>query len=200
MKDYENAVEDSDAPQSLYGIYIKSVSVEYGVTSIGRSAFADCPNLTIYGHLGSYAGTYAREHDIPFVFPGTIINQYLHTDIKAIIDGKVIRSYNIDGNTAIIAEDLAAYGFNVVWNGENRTLSVEEGDKTVKGGFEGEASAGKVGTPAGDVLYTDIITYVNGKQVTSYNIGGMTAIPIDDLGAFGNVKWDGDARTISFSR
>ena len=131
---------------------------------------------------------------------GVVINQYLHTNIVAIIDGIAIRSYNIDGNTAIIAEDLINYGFNVVWNGEQRSLNISEGNKIVTSEFQDSEIPGVIGTPAGNVFQTDILTYVNGKQVTSYNIGGMTAIIIDDLSAFGNISWDGVTRTISFSR
>ncbi len=160
-------------------------------------------DLTLYVVAGSPAEAYAKKNRIPFEeapTPGSIVNQYLHTDIKATIDGKVIRSYNIDGNTAIVAEDLASYGFNVAWNGTERSLTISEGNKIVTGGFEASGASGTVGTPAGNVLYTDIITYVNGKQVTSYNIGGMTAIILDDLAAFGKVGWDGTTRTISFAR
>ena len=49
-----------------------AVSIPNGVTSIGDYAFYDCTNLTIYGYTGSYAETYAKENDIPFVSLGNI--------------------------------------------------------------------------------------------------------------------------------
>ncbi|WP_419571243.1 dockerin type I repeat-containing protein [Ruminococcus sp.] len=36
------------------------------MTSIGDSAFDNCDNLIIYGHTGSFAETYAKEHGIQF--------------------------------------------------------------------------------------------------------------------------------------
>lgn len=47
--------------------------------------------------------------------PGEEIGQVLYTDIVAYIDGYAIRSYNINWNTYIVVEDLAAYGFDVTW-------------------------------------------------------------------------------------
>ncbi len=129
-----------------------------------------------------------------------IVNNYLNTDIKAYIDGKPIESYNIDGNTVVIVENLMEYGFDVLWDGAKRTLTVTDGKKDIFSKFQHGTSIGQIGVPMGYVYKTDIKTYVNGKQVKAYNIGGMTAIQIDDLGAFGNVKWDGDERTISFNR
>ena len=46
---------------------LTSVTIPGSVTEIGEYAFWNCPDLTIYGTAGSYAQTYARENDIPFV-------------------------------------------------------------------------------------------------------------------------------------
>ena len=59
---------------------------------------------------------------------GDIVNHTLHTDIVAYIDGQPIESYNISGYTAIMAEQLMGYGFNVVWNQSSRALYINEGD------------------------------------------------------------------------
>ncbi len=131
---------------------------------------------------------------------GTKINTYLHTDITATVDGKPLRSFNIDGNTAIVAEDLAQFGFNVAWDGATRSLTISEGNKIVTSTYSPDGTTAKIGTPAGDVLHTDIVTFINGKSVRSFNIGGFTAIYIDDLAAFGKIAWDGAARIISFAR
>lgn len=46
---------------------LKMVAIPASVTKIGRWAFDKCPNLTIHAPAGSYAETYAKENDIPFV-------------------------------------------------------------------------------------------------------------------------------------
>ena len=51
---------------------LTEITIPDNVTSIGDYAFYDCTNLTIYGYTGSYAETYAKENDIPFVSLGNI--------------------------------------------------------------------------------------------------------------------------------
>ena len=44
-----------------------SIAIPASVTEIGEDAFVSCENLTIYGYDGSYAQSYANDHNIPFV-------------------------------------------------------------------------------------------------------------------------------------
>ena len=48
--------------EQLHDVYIPD-----SVTFIGDFAFDNCSQLTIHGKAGSYAETYAKERDIPFV-------------------------------------------------------------------------------------------------------------------------------------
>ncbi len=45
---------------------LKSVTIPSSVTKIDDSAFLHCDNLTVHGEAGSYAETYADEHNISF--------------------------------------------------------------------------------------------------------------------------------------
>lgn len=133
------------------------------------------------------------------MYVGKVINHVKGTDIKAYINGAPITSFNINGNTAVIAEDLAKYGFRVRWNARTRELEITKGS-----GFNPPADVvtyeDKVGRIIYDVLYSDIVTMVRGKKVESFNINGQTAIYIDSLAVYGNIVWDQDSRTIQFTK
>ena len=74
----------------------------------------------------------------PVAAQGEIVGSYVNTDIVAYINGYPINSYNINGWTGIVAEDLSNYGFNVYWQPEERTLSVGNSYIPTPGGAETE--------------------------------------------------------------
>lgn len=143
----------------------------------------------------------------PNVFAvGEITGVIRNTDIKAYVIGKPIKSYNVDNWTCIVAEDLENYDFEVFWLPNERELHINAlwhydsprfGMSTL---YDFEENTKPVGSIAGYVYNTDIKTFVNGKQVTAFNIGGQTLIYIDDLMCFGDVIWDEAKREISFNR
>lgn len=54
-----------------------------------------------------------------------------------------------------------------------------------------------VGMCLGHVYSTDIVTYVDGMPITSYNIGGKTVIAAKDLMEYGfQVNWSEEDRTV----
>jgi len=129
---------------------------------------------------------------------GTPIGNVLETDIVARINGYAAQSFNIDNETAVIAEDLNNYGFDVTWNAERRTLMVNVNPRKAltPPPIVPKATAW-IGRKVGTVLYTDIATYVGGTLVRSFNLGGRTAIIIDDLGRFGTIAWTPEQRMIT---
>ncbi len=132
---------------------------------------------------------------------GEICGEVLNTDIKAYINGAPIKSYNINNWTGIIAEDLRDYGFDVDWDNETRKLYIDTSlnPTTVKANYQFETNDKPNGSHAADVYKTDIKTYVCGKEVNAYNIGGYTVIYIDELQLFGDVIWDEVKREISYT-
>lgn len=133
---------------------------------------------------------------------GDVINYTMYTDIVASINDYDIASFNIDGYTAVVAEDLRNYGFNVEWVPEQKALYISRNysvNKVVSTYRAPQISASQVGTKADNVLYTDIVTYINGVQIPSFNIGGRTIIYFNDLASFGQISYNNDIRKISLS-
>jgi hypothetical protein len=63
--------------------------------------------------------------------------------------------------------------------------------------FTVAAKPAKIGDIIGKIYKTDIATYINGSRIESYNIGGRTVIPVEELKKFGfNVTWDAQNRTL----
>lgn len=178
---------------NLKNVYVKNLSSEE-ILEISNDIINTNNNNDYYRDMFP-----AKPKFLP-IYVGSKINSYLNTDIVARIDGTPIRSYNIDGYTVIIAEDLKNYGFNVNFDNEKRILYVDDVKGEITSTYTDSAFSGKVGDVAGDVLYTDIDTYVNGLPVKSYNIGGLTAIYISDLQCFGSVVWNENERTICLTR
>lgn len=126
---------------------------------------------------------------------GDKVGTALNTDIVAYINHYAIPSYAVNGQSAIIAEDLRNFGFDVIWNQDSRSLHIYRNqDSEVNEMYF--AKRGKVGSKYKDVLETDIRVYANGKQISSYNIDGYTLIPMEELYVFGPVFWVPEERAL----
>lgn len=135
------------------------------------------------------------------------IGYTLYTDIVATIDGHPIRSYNIDGYTAVVAEDLRGYGFSVLWDGTARTLRIaramRDGERVTPETWP-DYSPGRlthrIGSRAKAIYDTDIKTYIAGElEPDSFNVNGETLVWVDDLAHFGKVVWHPDERVIALT-
>ena len=129
---------------------------------------------------------------------GTKIGEVLSTDIIATIDEKAIPSMNINGYTAIVVEDLRAYGFDVIWNEQDRSLKVTRNEMKTPVGKEFVIERKEPGAILKPVLFTDIKTYFDGKEIISFNIDGQTAIYFNQLKPYGEIKWNENTRLASF--
>ena len=117
--------------------------------------------------------------------PGDPLGWVLNSNVTAYIDGYPIRSYNINGYTYIVAEDLLSYGFNVEWRGSEAKLIIHK-DRTAvpsqyTATYQHTANTEVPGTPAFQYYYTNITAWIEDQQITGYNIGGNTCICMDDL-------------------
>lgn len=129
---------------------------------------------------------------------GDVVGQTVYTDIIASINDYNIASYNINGYTAVVAEDLRNYGFDVNWVPEERALYITRGQSNSVAStyIAPQISSSQAGRPAGSVLYTDIKAYINGSEVTSYNIGGNTIVYFNDLSVFGSISYSDSRRRL----
>ncbi|WP_312070359.1 YHYH domain-containing protein [Anaerotignum propionicum] len=117
------------------------------------------------------------------------------TNINAFINDTFIPSVNYNSLTYIIAEDLQSYGFDVVWNGNDRALKIKRNEgKTFKSISTSNSNESY------EILSTDIKTYIydDNKQsytlVESYNIDGKTIIKFAEIG---DSTWDSSSRSAS---
>lgn len=128
-----------------------------------------------------------------------VIGEALNTDITAYVDDVPIRSYNIDGWTGIVAEDLREYGFDVVWFEDERALYISRYKKgEITANYKSEENKKEIGSHAADIYSTDIKTYINGEEVQAFNIDGRTIIYIDYLQCYGDVTWYPTERKICY--
>jgi len=119
------------------------------------------------------------------------------TDVKAYINNAFIPSVNYKNYTYIIAEDLSDYGFNVVWDGIERTLKISR--NTTK---EISSLSSSNTSETYSIESTDIKTYLydsvsdSYELIESYNIDGETIVKFSDIG---DAVWNGTARTSSIT-
>ena len=130
-----------------------------------------------------------------FAQNGDVIGKVYSTDIIAKIDGLNAPSYNIGGKTAIVIEELAdtnssrSYAIQMKYDDSQRRLDVVmNSSKGFYGEQYDEIKRGSVGQIVGDVYETDIKVYFNGYEINGINIGGRTAVIIEDLGLVGGVN------------
>lgn len=135
---------------------------------------------------------------------GDIAGTIYSTDIKAYINGIEVPSYNIGGKTAVVIEEiLKEDSHSYSYSDYYRTLKIWSlSPKALVSGTS--KSAEKSGIPTGRIYETDIITSMYDTELSSYNLGGRTAVVIEELGGDkefsklgGRYVWDEQSRTIS---
>lgn len=148
---------------------------------------------------------------VSYAKPGDIVGYACHTDIIAEINGAQIPSYNVNGYTYIVAEDLVNYGFNANWYPEERVIEVTRnyGVRNITANYQKPyVSKSQIGKKAYNILDTNInaslsgyhlYSFVEGEFVQSYNINGRTIIPFDMMDIFGTVEWHPYARKITLT-
>ena len=132
---------------------------------------------------------------------GGVAGKYYSTDIRTFLNGAEIDSINIGGQTLISAEDMEYYSFSVRWDGEARLLDIYE-TATEDAGEPPAVKKPNVkpGSVLGSYYKTDIVTRLDGKPITAYNIGGRTYIHAEQMREWGySVIWSESERTLTIT-
>lgn len=144
--------------------------------------------------------------NVPFVSAdnGDIVGNIYSTDILAKINGSYVESYSLNGKTAIILEDLAKYGAEVIYSDDLRTLIVDTG--CMNNIVSENVKRGKVGAVVGNIYSSDIEVVLNGYKIKAFSLNGKMAVAVENLGddnsySLYNAKyeWSEAERTISLS-
>ena len=131
---------------------------------------------------------------------GDPLGDILYSDIMAYIDNNAIPTSIKSGTTLVVVEDLARYGFDVIWNGADRTLRVERNaNKPINPIPVIKDTTHAPGTFKCKYVYTDIKTYLSGQLVESFAINGQTLIDFELLAKYGKITWYGLTREIKLT-
>lgn len=127
-----------------------------------------------------------------------VAGKYYSTDIRTYLNGVEIDSININGQTLISAEDMEYYSFEVKWYEKERLLDVHRTQDASEPPPAIKNRVQKPGKVLGNYYYTDIVTQLDGKPITAYNIGGRTYMHAEQMRDWGyTVDWNEAARTLS---
>ena len=134
-------------------------------------------------------------------YGATPIANAVTTDIVASINGATIPCYNFFGQVAIFAEDLADYGFDVSYSHDGRELYITYDDN-----FHTPVTATytppqnrPIGRLAYKVYPSDVTAMVDGNKMSSFSADGKTLIYFKALEPYGDVVWNAENRTASFT-
>ncbi|MBR4200312.1 MAG: leucine-rich repeat domain-containing protein, partial [Oscillospiraceae bacterium] len=103
----EVTLPDSTVEIGEYAFYgcsqLKEIILLKSIENIEDTAFEECPNLTIKGYAGSYAESYANEHDIPFESLGGAPAESVYQGLKYMAeDGEVMITGFTDDLPAVL--------------------------------------------------------------------------------------------------
>lgn len=128
------------------------------------------------------------------------IGNILNDDVMAYINGNPIPSWTVDGKTVVTAEDLANYGFDVVWNAKDQTLKIVYNRVKKSIPVETAKNTKKPGSVYCKYFTSNIRTYIAEKEVQAFDINGRILVDIEDLSSvYGSAEWNGTKREIKIT-
>ncbi len=122
--------------------------------------------------------------------PGDAIGWAYFPENTVTLDSYYIPALKIEGKLCVIAEDLAEYGFALEWKSDTARLIIRTERTASPENYAINSHYAETynmvhlvpaGGKAYQYLYTLATTWVGSEQVTGYNIGGRTCVPISEL-------------------
>lgn len=117
----------------------------------------------------------------------------VYSDVVAYINHYVIPSYNFNGRTLVVAEDLVNYGFKLFWNEYSNTLSIRRDfDKfQINEMLYFRPSEIELGKNDIAITTSTVTVLIGGHLCTGFGgIEGKTLIDINDLACINNISVD----------
>ena len=121
---------------------------------------------------------------IVFAKTGDIVGKAVNTDIVAYINGLPIPSYNINGYTGIVAEDLGKYGFDIWYSDAGRILRIKydiASPNEITADYILPKNTKAIGSFAANIYETDIttqLTYWGNRNEKSYDAGNRVIMEV----------------------
>lgn len=132
----------------------------------------------------AFAGT----HDIIAIhlpYLSEKVDEFEKDSQEFIFNGKPIRAFKVQNQLAICIEDLQNYGYDIVWDSDKRaTFITYKPDKAVNAAELNTELLGE----KGDIYYSDVEIYLDGKKIPSYNTGGYSLVKLKSLEDFFDIQ------------
>lgn len=125
-----------------------------------------------------------------------IIGSLCTSDIVAYIDGQPIPSYNFDGQTILIVNDLNRYGFDVSSDKQNENYYIKYNKNKRILPIELKQEASPKSKKVGNINSTNVKTFVMNDEIQCYDVDGMLAIKARDLKDIAKVTYNGKKREV----
>lgn len=195
---------------------LTSLVIPSNVTTIGEFAFSNCISLE---SILIYANVTSIEAKTFYACKSVKSISIYSSTVKIIKGGAFsgcgkLTSISIPSSVTDI-EEAAFYGCsslksitlpssvnnieNNVFMGCDRNLIIsgKTGSHAESYAKENKLKFMKIGEPLGDVLYSDIVAYINGEAIPTNALSGKTLIAVEDLSKYGfDVTWNANEKSL----
>lgn len=128
--------------------------------------------------IGDVVGTFKKSNTDIIYTEGYRGDNIIKTPYKL-----KIPTYEVNKELYICIEDLVFCSYKMLWDQNNRITIIKRGGNNVSGTIKHVKTKG-------NIYYSDIDVFVEGKKVNGYFIGGYTLVKIDDLLNQCYIKYD----------